>query len=704
MGFSHRHPWALRTLALAIAAAAATLPGLLWPQAVAALEDRAGDLYWRLTALAGAERRIVVVDVDERSLREVGSWPWPRATLAELVERIADAHPGVQVVDIVLADSREGDNGLRQAVDRAQPVLAQLFSLDPNVAPVVGTVVGGQVPCDSTVVASFGYYGLAPALAEAQPSTGHIAPWVDADGVIRHIPARVCHAGRAHATLALAALQQLAAGNDGARDAPAAGHVPASWEVVARAGAARWWNSPVSLRTNSLPGIEVPLDTSGLMRVPYRLSREAFVSVSAADVLLRPESVQRALAGAVVLVGSTALGTGDTVATPLGPVASGLEVHAQLLAALLDDAVPFTPAAWPGLQAVLLVAVAGLLWFSSSAAPGAPAKRLPMLGIALALFALGGAFVALHLGSLWLPWLTTVVFSVLGATSLSTAEHALARAQRERLAAHLGAYLPAPVAERLMASEPTGEPQLEPHEVSVLAAAVRNFAALAAEAPVQELAALLHAYACLAVDVVERHGGVVEHVVGDALIAVWNGAGACPDHGRRAADAARDLVRTTRVLFASRRPVAERSRVQPLAVGVGLESGSVLVATYGPARRRAHAALGEAVNLAQRLQQLTADLSLPILVGPRLAGQLPPAAVEPVGVYLLEEIGRDVSVSVLAGWAELVEIDPAWAASATATGDASDLPDTNPRPARPGRPSGAARLPAAVAPGGRRRA
>ena len=704
MRFWHRHPWPLRVLALALAALAATLPGLLWPAAVAALEDRSADLYWRLAASAAAERRIVVVDIDERSLREVGPWPWPRETLADLVERIADAGPGVQVVDIVLAEPRPGDDRLGLAVERARPVLAQLFSLDPDVAPEVGTVVGGRAPCDATAAPSFGHYGLAPALAGVQPAAGHIAPRVDADGVIRHLPARVCHAGRAHPTLALAALQQLAAGPGGARAAAAGGDTAAGWELAPRSGEARWWGPPVSLRARALPGVEVPLDARGLMRVPYRLAREAFVSLSAADVLLRPESLQPALAGAVVLVGSTAFGMADTVATPLGAVASGLEVHVQAMSALLDDAVPYTPAAWPWMQAALLVVIAGLLGFAGSAVLGTPAKRLPLLGIALAVVTLGGAVVALHVGSLWLPWLTIVAFSILGAMSLATAEHALARAQRERLSAHLGAYLPSPVAERLMASEPSGEPQFEPREVSVLAAAVRNFPALAAEAPAQELAALLHAYACLAVEVVERHGGVVEHVVGDAVTAVWNGAGDCPDHARRAADAARELVRATGVLFASRRPVSEQGRLQPLALGVGLESGGVVIGTYGPARRRAHAALGEAVSLAQRLQQLTADLALPILVGPRLAAQLPRTALDPVGEYLLEGVERDVSVSALAGWAELVDVDPAWAASATATGDATVPPGAGHRPAHAGPPAGAARSLAVAAPGGRWRA
>lgn len=663
-----QHPSALRAIALAAALVLSLLPGFLWPDGVAAIEDRAGDHYWRLTASSTVERRVVLVDIDERSLREIGPWPWPRATLAKLVDAIGVAGAAGQAIDIVLAESRDGDAELDAAITRYRPVLAQLFSLDPEVTPSVGVVAGGlPAGCDESTPPSFGHYGIAATLTQASAVAGHITPRVDADGVIRHLPARICHAGQAHPTLALAALLGAADGGsaDEGRATPQSART--HWKPAA-ASQAGWqgWSRPVfSLVTDSLPGLTVPLDGSGNLRVPYRLAREAFVSLSAADVLRGSAESRANLRHRLVLVGSSAFGMGDTVATPLAAVSSGLEVHAQTLVALIDGAIPYTPAGWPALQGAALAIVLSALWVTGRSVRGAPAKRLPLVGAGLAAAALGGAALALWLAQWWLPWFTVVGFSLLGAAALATADHALARAQRERLSAHLGAYLPAPVAARLMTTEPTGDPQFESRTVSVLVSSVRNFPALAGVAPPEELAALLHAYCCLAVDVVERHGGVVEHVVGDAVTAVWNSERGVPDHPRRAAEAARELVATTTALFASRRPVRENESSQPLALGIGLECGPVLVGSYGPSRRRAHAILGEPVSMALRLQQLTADLSVPILVGPQLASQLPRDMTEPLGDFLLEGHGRHVSLAGLTGWAQLVDVDAAWAASAT---------------------------------------
>jgi adenylate cyclase len=179
--------------------------------------------------------------------------------------------------------------------------------------------------------------------------------------------------------------------------------------------------------------------------------------------------------------------------------------------------------------------------------------------------------------------------------------------------------------------------------------------------------ALLHAFSSIAVDVVERHGGVVERVAGDSILAVWNAFSQCDSHPQQAMAAARELLSATRTLLTSNRLETDGGMVQPLALGIGLESGAVIVGSFGPARRRAHAALGEPVSIASRLQEMTIDLSVPILVGPRLAAALQPDSTESLGEYLLEGLGRHCQIYAPAGWAELVPVDPGWATAATAT-------------------------------------
>ena len=668
LGLWRNHPWRLRVAALALSAAAVALLRLWAPQVLSGAEQMAGDLAWRIGASSAPERRFVVVDIDEASLRDVGPWPWPRSTLAQLSQRLAQAGALVQAYDISFSDAKEGDAQLLQAWSQAAVVGAQIFSLDPSVTPHAGLPAGAlaQGGCPPFAPRSHGFYGTAEELLRARPAMGHITPRVERDGVVRKLPALVCHEGRAYPSLALATFWRAAqAETSGPRPRP----LPApDWlwhsqrdEAFAGAGPA-----PVAwLTSRSLPGLIVPLDEHGDMLIPYRLDRKAFASLSAAEVL-RGSADSALLKGTIVLIGATAFGIGDTVATPHSAVASGVEVHAQALAGLLDHRLPYLPAQSSLWQVLAIVAIGAALWALAVRRRGVPAKRLPLLGLGLAAACWLGASFALVSSDLYLPWAGAALFAALGSVSLATVEHALARAQRERLSAHLGAYLPAPVAQRLMATDPSGTVQVDQRDVSVLVADIRNFSAFAAHRPAEETAAMLHAFCCIAVDVVEQHGGVVENVVGDSILAVWNAYSECDDHPKQAMAAAKELVRATRQLLTSNRPTAEHSPVQPLALGVGVETGTAIVGSFGPARRRAHAALGEPVSVANRIQHMTLDLSMPILVGPQLAARLPAAATEPMGEYLLEGLSKHYSLFVPTAWAELVPSDPQWVNAATA--------------------------------------
>ncbi len=661
-----RYPWLLRGFALLLALAGVALPMSWVPEVISGLEDRAGDWVWRLGARDEVERRVVLVDIDEASLVEIGPWPWKRSTVAELSSRLTAAGARVHAYDIAFPDERDHDDALQLAWSKAPTVVAQVFSIDAGVTPSVGQIQGALAApgCPPFAPRSFGHYGTAESLLTAQPAVGHITPRVGPDGVVRQVPALICHLDHAYPSLGLTVLWRAAQpGADGpSRAGPSA--VDWVWHTAGAASPfpaglapAAWLTSP------SLPGLVVPLDRTGNVRVPYAVSRQAMTSVSAADVI-KGRIDGGLLNGAMVIVGATAFGIGDTIATPLGAVASGLEVHAQTVVGLLDQRIPYTPARWSLWQGLMFIVLSGVLMAAALQRRGVHAKRLPLIGAGLALAVLVAACLAQLKLALWLPWLPLAVFCLLASICLATVEHALVRAQRERLSAHLGAYLPAPVAQRLMASEPSGSLQLEQRDVCVLVAQVRNFTAFATHGDPDEVASLLHAHCCVAVDVIERHGGIVDNVIGDGIVAIWSGSSNGGASATQALAAAQDLVRSTRTLLASKHPVTELSPVQPLALGVGLEAGMAIVGSFGPSRRRAHAALGEPVSVANRIQQMTTDLSIPVLVGPHMASMLPADQLEPLGDYLLKGLGKHYQLAAPVGWSELAYVDSNWANSA----------------------------------------
>lgn len=684
MHFWRNRPWHLRVAVLLLAAAVVGLLQWRAPGLFTRVDQQYADLIWRVAAEGGAERRVVVVDIDESSLKELGPWPWSRQTIAQLSQRMQEAGAVVQVYDVFFPEAREGDDALAAAWSRAAVVGGQLFSLDPDAAPRVGAVSGGldAARCPSIAAPAYGYYGNVPALPLGG-SVGHLSPRIESDGVVRRIPALVCHEGRVYPMLALAALWRAAQ----PPQLPAGVPQDWRWTLASEQAYGGGWLTPAAwLHSASLPGIAVPVDERGDMVVPYRQRRSAFASVPAAEVI-RGGPGRALLSGAIAVVGASALGIGDTVATPHASVAAGVEVQVQALVGLLDHRVPAVPAGMAALQLAACLAVSALLLALVRRGPGVPAKRLPMAGLVLALACAAAAGWAQWQADLMLSWSAVALHALVAATLLAAAEHAITRFQRERLSAHLGAYLPQPVARRLMATDPSGSVQVQQRDITVLVADIRNFSAYAAHKQPQETAALLHAFSCIAVDVVEQHGGVVENVVGDSILAVWNAYSDCVDHPRQALLAAQELLRATRTLLAPTQLPHEHSPVQPLALGVGIESGTAVVGSFGPVRRRAHAALGEPVSVASRLQQMTLDLSIPILIGPSLAARLPAADTEALGDYLLEGLGRQYTLYAPVAWAELVPTELMWARAASASDAASG--DGDPEwTTRPGSGSG----------------
>ena len=149
--------------------------------------------------------------------------------------------------------------------------------------------------------------------------------------------------------------------------------------------------------------------------------------------------------------------------------------------------------------------------------------------------------------------------------------------------------------------------------------------------------------------------------------------------------AGKALLRETRRLLARRIDPAHGHLVQPLALGVGLECGLAVVGSFGPARRRSHAALGEPVSVASRLQQMTQDLSMPLLIGPQMARQLPQHSTEPLGDFLLEGLDSPYTLYGAADSAELVPpgrtVGGPCPPAAPATRPTTAADDSRPRPA-----------------------
>ena len=320
-----------RLLTVLVALGLWSVAWLTLPQALPLASERGADLVWQLIQTNQPERRVIVVDVDDESLSQVGPWPWTRPVLAELVQKLDAAGVGLKLFDITFPDPRENTSDFSRALSEGGPsspsVLGQVFALRNESVLQVGEPVGA-LPGQGCLDAAMPAQGVIANVRQLHPLAGHISPVIDANGSIRKVPAVVCYAGRNYPALSVAGLTALA-------------DQPPRLERGQGLWAPAW-----QLHLDALPGLPVALDNNGLMRVPFGQSRASFVSISASDVL-QDKAPASLLKGAVVLVGASAFGLSDVVSTALGATVSGTEVHAQLRAVMLDGRTPYTPAAAP---------------------------------------------------------------------------------------------------------------------------------------------------------------------------------------------------------------------------------------------------------------------------------------------------------------------------------------------------------------------
>ena len=625
-----RRPLRGHLLALAFAFGLAGLVGALAPQVFKALDERAAGVVWRGSDPERIERRFVLIDIDEKSLKEVGPWPWPREKMAQLIRALDQQQVGLKLFDVVFPQTKGGDEALVGAMSAkaAGPnVAAQIFSLDPSNTTQSGTLAGA-LPlgvCPPASAKGHGFLANGINLGKA----GHITPRIDPDGAVRQVPALVCFEGKAYPSLVLAGLSEVAGADSKVELRPADS----------------WFTPAWTLGFSGLPGVRVPLSGSGDMRVSYRLPRDAFISVPAADVLAGrvPENT---LKQSWVLVGATAFGLGDTVPTALGGAVSGLEVHAQLLSAILDDRLPYTPGVAALLPWALGAVFAALLLLLASQVPGrfsrARAVALPLVGIVFVVAAL-----AVHATLLtqlhWFVGVSQLAFFVIAASlGLAMVNHARARFETARVFEQFSSHVPAQVAEQLAFEEASDVVSAKRQELTVLFADIRNFSAFSEKRPSEEVACALHEFFTVATRVIEAHDGVVEHMVGDSIMAVWNGPKPCAQHAENAVKAAQAIWRECTAVL----PDVSAYDLEPLDLGIGLETGPATIGIFGSQSRRTHTVLGESVTVAVQLQALTADLASPVLAGEALATRVR-GDWKALGYFLLPGLTRSRRVYAL---------------------------------------------------------
>jgi CHASE2 domain-containing sensor protein len=608
--------------ALLLAFAVSALFLISFKNVFISIEEQVGSFPWILASESAPEDRIAIVAIDERSIASIGSWPWSREVMADLVGKINEAGAQLQIHDILYppGDRPNNDLFLAALAQNGKSVIAQLPVLQQQnealrsgslTSPVSGvSCSSGEGEAKFPVVSDF--VGSSDVFASIPK--GHIAPIIDADGAVRKVPALVCVQGQAYPALALASFFQLVSSE--------------SWQAETASGSGIF-DPEQTLKIRSYPGLEVPLDSEGNMRISFLKSPLAFKTVSAVDVINgNIDSGQ--LDNLLVLVGATAFGLDDIVPTPYSGFSPGVELQARLLSSILDDQVPFAPQGGWAISSIFSIALALICLHMA-------ARRGRYASVGLSLMTVSSPFAAICFHGLilinyglWIGWLASALFGFLAGAFLLVVEHARVRLERARVVQNLTSYLPIETATKVAFESPSSLIQAERRNVTLLSADLRNFSALGERRPPEESASVLHYFFTKVSDIAERHGGRIHEYKGDNAIVMWDGDGISP-----ATNALNASLEIEKEINASLLAESGIEGLEPLAVGIGIEQGPVLLGSIGPAHRRAHTLCGETVSVTLRIQEMTADLSYPILIGEVASRYLQDVSLKSLGHYML---------------------------------------------------------------------
>jgi adenylate cyclase len=367
----------------------------------------------------------------------------------------------------------------------------------------------------------------------------------------------------------------------------------------------------------------MPVNERGEVLIPYNHPGQttAYQRISAIDVLNKSTPVD-ALSGRLVLVGSSATSVGDEVATPLAKSLPGVEVHATLLGALLASSeaggqqqFKVQPSNEKWLQLVLLVVMsAGLLFARHFAVWGAVLAAPLLLGVwAVGNFLLWSRF---NIAVEFLPpaLLLVVLMAYLIITDLLDIN-----ARHQHVRKMFGYYLPEAVVQRL-ANDRTGTDWLKPErrDMTVLFADIHDFTGMAESLTPEEVAGITYELFSGLTDVIHQHNGTVDKYMGDAVMAFWGAPLPDSDHALHAVTAARAMqdavVRMNKQVFSSKNIT--------IRLGIGINTGAMVVGNLGSIQRHAYTVMGAAVNIASGIQQLTRKYPHDILVGEETAARL----------------------------------------------------------------------------------
>ncbi|HKQ30626.1 MAG TPA: adenylate/guanylate cyclase domain-containing protein [Burkholderiales bacterium] len=545
---------------------------------------------------------ISIAAVDEKSIAQLGRWPWSRETVARLVERLDQLGAHVIAFDVFFSEAEgAADERLRQAIAKnGRTVLSMVFLFDEDEVKHVSAAQNARAfaAAEKHEIAIVRHRGDDKPPAFAEPGglivnlpriqsvgkyAGHINISPDGDGALRWASLAIPYKGRFFPSADTQAVRAFGGG-----------------------GLLSIYTNHSGVEGLEVNGRFIATDERGRALIRYYGPEQTFTTFSVADILERNFDASL-VKNRIVLIGASAKGIGDIRVTPYSPAFPGVEVRATVMQNLLRGDFIQRPDWISGLDVVLLVLLGVVL---SLVLPRLRVAQAAGLISLLLILYIGVGFYLFDVQRIWFNITYPAFLLVLLFVSTTLVQYFLTEKEKRHIKSAFQHYVPAKVVEEITENIEKLKLGGEKRELSVLFSDIRGFTTISESLPPEDLVRLLNIYLTRMTEQVFKHDGLLDKYIGDAIMAVYGAPIHRPDHALLACQTALDMMRELRGL-----QVEWKQDQRPaIDIGVGINTGTMIVGNMGSVNRFDYTVIGDAVNLGSRIEHLNKEYGTHILM------------------------------------------------------------------------------------------
>lgn len=530
--------------------------------------------------------RIALAVIDNKSIKEIGRWPWSREVFARFIDGLKSYGAKVSVLDIVFSEPQGNrqDMALASAIDNAgQVVMGYFFRNDrQNISAIsveqlaAARVTNLDLPENQATLPITEFSSVdanIPVLAQGAADFGFFNQIADSDGLFRKSPLLLLFDGNIYPSLALKALQQAGFG-----------------EISLKAG-------PEGVQSVAVGNRAIAVNDRGELSLDYYGPSGSFLTFSAADIINKRLPAE-ALRDKIVFVGATEVGIYDLRATPFDSALPGLDIHATIAANTIEGRFLFNNKNTVRLEIATLILFTLALSLLLAWSPGTA------LGLVLSSATVSFFLVANYLLFSRFHQNASILYPMMGMLLSTVSAESYRNLVLERKGRYLKKafcnYVSADLVSEILKNPDSLRLGGEKREITILFSDIRGFTTLSEQLSPEELVGLLNEYLSPMTRIVMDERGTLDKYIGDAVMAIYNAPLNVEAHAAHACRTALKMLEQLKLLNRA----YESRGLSSIDIGIGINTGDAIVGNMGADFRFDYTAIGDNVNLASRLEGL----------------------------------------------------------------------------------------------------